>query len=46
MLRHVRVEGGWLKVGSHEFNLEKIGDIIVVGGGKAGAAMTEAWRRS
>jgi len=42
ILRHVRVEREWLKIGSHEFNLEKIGDIVVVGGGKASAAMAEA----
>lgn len=40
--RYVRVEKGWLKIGGHEFNLGKIGDIVVVGGGKASVAMAEA----
>lgn len=40
--RHVRVEKEWLKIGDHKFDLGKIGDIVVVGGGKASAAMAEA----
>jgi len=40
--RHVRVEGEWLRIGEKEFDLSKIGDIVVVGGGKASGAMVEA----
>lgn len=40
--QYVRIEREWLKIGTHEFNLEKIGDIVVVGGGKASVVMAEA----
>lgn len=39
--KHVRVRENTLKIAKHEFDLSKIGKIVVVGGGKAGGAMAE-----
>jgi glycerate-2-kinase len=41
MRRHLKLDGRRLKVGSKNFNLSKIGKIVVVGGGKASGAMAE-----
>ncbi|QDU57712.1 glycerate kinase type-2 family protein [Aeoliella mucimassa] len=37
--REVQIDGQWLLVGDQEFDLEPVGRIVVVGAGKAGAAM-------
>lgn len=42
MRRRLRLEGGRLRVGAHEFDLSEVGKIIVVGGGKASGNMAEA----
>lgn len=36
---HIRVEGGLLKIRRSKFKLEEIGDIVVIGGGKASGTM-------
>lgn len=41
MCRRLRLEGGRLRVGTHEFDLSEVGKIIVVGGGKASGNMAE-----
>jgi len=41
MRRRLKLEGKRLKVGTKEFDLSKVGKVIVVGGGKASGAMAE-----
>ena len=41
MRRRLTLEGGCLRVGTHEFDLSEVGKIIVVGGGKASGNMAE-----
>ena len=40
--RYVRIDDGYLKIGEIELKMKEIGNIIVVGGGKASGAMAEA----
>ncbi len=43
MRRRLRLAGERLKVGKHEFDLSRVGKIIVVGGGKASGKMAEVF---
>ncbi len=42
ILRHVRLDGALLTVGSAQYDLDAYRNIYVVGGGKAGASMAQA----
>jgi glycerate 2-kinase len=45
ILRHVRITGNWLIAGSRKYRLGSFRRVLVVGAGKAGAAMAQAVER-